>query len=177
MYHFRMGGNAEPKLVYVHEGRKQVGKNRWKLINARYFSGVYANSDELWVEVSDYIDKAYDMDSIEKIYLSGDGAAWIKNGLRLDKGKHLCTGPLSLIKVCNTSYSAYGIHHINHVGLYKCRDKDSVKELFKAIISTTEPETKKRAVQEARRYILGNWKGIMRQYDVGLCWLQCRRSC
>ena len=44
-------------------------------------------------------------------------------------------------------------------------DKESVKELFNAIISTTEPETKKSAVQEARRYILGNWRGIMRQYD------------
>ena len=75
------GGLIEPKLVYVHEGRKQVSKNRYKLLNVRYFSGVYTNSDELWVEVLDYIDKAYDMDSIEKIYLSGDGAPWIKNGL------------------------------------------------------------------------------------------------
>ena len=44
-------------------------------------------------------------------------------------------------------------------------DKDSVKELLKVIISTTESESKRRAVQEAGRYILGNWKGIMRQYD------------
>lgn len=28
-------------------------------------------------------------------------------------------------------------------------DKESVKELFTSIISTTKPETKKRAVQEA----------------------------
>jgi hypothetical protein len=70
--HSQDGGSIEPKLVYVHEGRKKVGKNRWKLLNARYFSGVYANSDELWVEVLDYIDKAYDMDTIEKTYLSGD---------------------------------------------------------------------------------------------------------
>ena len=75
----------------------------------------------------DYIDKTYDMDSIEKIYLSGDGAAWIKNGLGLDKGKHLCTGPLSLIKVCNTSYSAYELHHTNYVGLYKCRRQGECK--------------------------------------------------
>lgn len=74
---FQNGGLIEPKLVYVHEGRKQVSKNRYKLLNVRYFSGVYTNSDELWVEVLDYIDKAYDMDSIEKIYLSGDGAPWI----------------------------------------------------------------------------------------------------
>jgi hypothetical protein len=43
------GGVAEPKLVYVHEGKKKVGKDRWKLINPRYFSGVYANSDDTLV--------------------------------------------------------------------------------------------------------------------------------
>jgi hypothetical protein len=80
------GGNAEPKLVYVHEGKRQVGKNRYKLTNVRYFSGVYANSDKLWMEVADYIDEAYDIEGIEKIYLSGDGASWIKNGLGWIKG-------------------------------------------------------------------------------------------
>src|SRR5690625_1601925 len=72
------GKNIEPKLVYVHEGRKKVGKNRYKLINKRVFSGVYKSSEDLWLEVADYIDEAYDLDKIEKIYLSGDGASWIK---------------------------------------------------------------------------------------------------
>lgn len=64
------GGHIEPKLVYVHEGREKAGKDRWKLLNARYFSGVYKNSDELWVEVADYIDQTYDVDAVEKIFLS-----------------------------------------------------------------------------------------------------------
>ncbi len=80
------GGDVEPELVYVHEGKRLVGKGRWKLINSRYFSGVYANSDELWIEVLDYIGSVYDMDKIQKVYLSGDGAPWIKNGLGWIKG-------------------------------------------------------------------------------------------
>ncbi len=158
------GGYAEPKLVYVHEGREQVGENRWRLINARYFSGIYANSDELWVEVLDYIDKTYDMDSIEKIYLSGDGAAWIKNGLGWIKGSIFVLDRYHLSK-----YVTQATAHMSYTtpimwDYINAGDKESVKELFKAIISTTEPETKKRAVQEARRYLLGNWEGIMRQY-------------
>ncbi len=43
-------------------------------------------------------------------------------------------------------------------------DKKTVGELFKAIINITEPVTKKRSVQEVRRYILGNWEGIRNQY-------------
>lgn len=69
------GGCAEPRLVYVHEGRIQVGKGRWKLQNPRHLGGVYRESEELWNEVSDYIDRTYDYDQIEKMYLSGDGAS------------------------------------------------------------------------------------------------------
>jgi len=159
------GGYAEPKLVYVHEGKKKAGKNRWKLLNARYFSGVYANSDELWVEVLDYIDKAYDIDTIEKIYLSGDGAPWIKNGLGWIKGSIFVLDRYHLSK-----YVTQATAHMDYTtpimwDYINRSDKESVKQLFNAIVSTTEPETKKRAVQEARRYILGNWEGIMRQYE------------
>jgi hypothetical protein len=159
------GGYAEPKLVYVHEGREKIGGNRRKLINARYFSGVYANSDELWVEVLDYIDKTYDMDSIEKIYLSGDGAPWIKNGLGWIKGSIYVLDRYHLSKYVTQATAHMGYTTPIMWDYINSGDKESVKELFNAIISTTEPETKKSAVQEARRYILGNWRGIMRQYD------------
>ena len=158
------GGKIEPKLVYVHEGRKAVGKNRWKLSNVRYFSGIYANSDELWVEVADYIDKAYDIDSIEKIYLSGDGASWIKNGLGWIKGSIYVLDRYHLSKYITQATAHMGYvtpimwKHIN------AGDKKTVGELFKAIINITEPVTKKRSVQEVRRYILGNWEGIRNQY-------------
>jgi hypothetical protein len=160
------GGTIEPKLVYVHEGRKKISKDRWKLKNVRYFSGVYANSDELWAEVLDYIDKAYDMGTIEKIYLSGDGAPWIKNGLGWIKGSIYVLDRYHLSKyvtqaTAHMSYTTPIMWNYINVG-----DRNSVKELFKAIIHTTEAETKKRAVQEARRYILSNWEGIMRQYEV-----------
>jgi hypothetical protein len=104
----------------VHEGRKQVGKDRWKLINPRYLSGVYANSDELWMEVLDYIDKTYDMDSIENIYLSGDGAAWIKNGLGWIKGSIFVLDRYHLSKYVTqaTAHMSYTTPII--VGLYKC---------------------------------------------------------
>jgi len=109
------GKCAEPKLVYVHEGIKQVEKDRWELVNPRYFSGIYTNSDELWLEVADYIDEAYDVNLIKKIYLSGDGASLDQKWIRLDQGKYLCAGSLPSIKICNPSDSAYGRYHTCHV--------------------------------------------------------------
>ncbi|MDD3318248.1 MAG: ISLre2 family transposase [Methanosarcina sp.] len=160
------GGHIEPKLIYVHEGRKKVGKDRWKLLNVRYFSGVYNNSDELWVEVADYIDQAYDIDSIEKIYLSGDGASWIKNGLSWIKGSIYVMDRYHLSK-----YVTQATVHMDYTtpimwNYINNGDQKNIKELFKIIINTTETETKKKSVQEARRYILSNWQGIRNQYDV-----------
>ncbi|MGI6706891.1 MAG: UPF0236 family transposase-like protein [Clostridia bacterium] len=113
----------------------------------------------------DYIDKAYDMDAIEKIYLSGDGAPWIKNGLGWIKGSISVLDRYHLSRYVTQATAHMGYTTPIMWAYINSGNKGSVKKLFNAIISTTESETKKRAVQEARRYILGNWKGIMRQYE------------
>ncbi len=159
------GKNIEPKLVYVHEGKIQVSKNRWKLINPRYFSGVYTDSEDLWLEVADYIDKAYQTDLIEKIYLSGDGAAWIKSGIGWIKGSIYVLDRYHLSK-----YVTQATAHFEGIGSIMWRhinngDKKKLKKLFTSILKATEIETKKESVKRARKYILGNWEGIRNQYD------------
>lgn len=157
------GGIIEPKLIYVHEGRKRVGKNRWQLINPFYFSGIYADSDELWLEVADYIYKTYDQDAIEKIYLAGDGAKWIKNGLGWIKGSISVLDSYHLLKYVTTATA-----HIKDLTPLMWKyinqgEKKKLKDLFSKIIIETETETKKKAVIEARKYILNNWEGIKNQ--------------
>jgi hypothetical protein len=159
------GKSAEPKLVYVHEGKKQVGRERWELLNPRYFSGVYSNSDELWLEVADYIDEVYEAKLIEKIYLSGDGASWIKNGLGWIKGSIYVLDRYHLSK-----YVTKATAHIEGSAPMMWEyindgDKEKVKEVFTAIIKATETDSKKKTVREARSYILGNWDGIRNQYE------------
>lgn len=165
------GRHVEPKLVYVHEGRKKAGKDRWELINPRYFSGIYDESDDLWLEIADYIDKAYESNAIEKVYISGDGAAWIKNGLGWIKD--------SVYVLDRYHLSKYVIQATAHIEgsapimweYINSGEKKKLQELFTAIIKSTEGKSKKRAVQEAKRYILGNWEGIRNQYqeDYGGC--------
>lgn len=79
-----------PKLIYVYEGiTNENGRN--ELTNKKHFGGVYEGGDaieKLWKEVSEYIEESYDTEKLEKIYINGEGAAWIKNGQRfIDKGK------------------------------------------------------------------------------------------
>jgi hypothetical protein len=117
------------------------------------------------LEVADYIDQAYDIDSIEKIYFSGDGAPWIKNGLTWIKGSIYILDRYHLSKYVTQATAHMGYTTPIMWDYINKGDKKNTTELFKAIISSTATETKKKSVQEARRYILGNWQGIRNQYD------------
>lgn len=159
------GGCAEPKLVYVHEGRTQVGKERWKLQNPRYFGGMYKESEELWNEVADYIDQSYDYDQIEKIYLSGDGASWIKSGAAIVNKSTFVLDRYHL----NKAVKMAGAHIENAEReiwrAIKKEDKEYLKVVFETILDETEVETKAEAVKEAKTYIMNHWENIKYHYS------------
>lgn len=74
------GGCAEPRLVYVHEGKKESWERPLPASKCTIFGGCIKSPKNSGMKVADYIDCAYDYEQIEKIYLSGDGASWIKSG-------------------------------------------------------------------------------------------------
>lgn len=77
--HLNTGKSAEVKLVYVHEGTRDVCKGRTELINSKYFVST-KSSDDIWEQVFDYVYNQYQVSNAE-IHISGDGASWIKEGL------------------------------------------------------------------------------------------------
>lgn len=80
---YQDGTNQEIRLVYVHEGfqKKKSEKERSRLKMTRRFAGRYKDSDELWADVAYFLEEQYDTSKCKQIYLSGDGAHWIKKGL------------------------------------------------------------------------------------------------
>lgn len=159
------GPSAIAKIVYVHEGKTEVSKNRYKLKNKRYFTDVNNNNQDLWIDVANYLEDAYDMDLVEKIYLSGDGANWIKEGLNwIDKSKYVLDRfHLSKYIRKATAHKDYMRKPIwTHINLGM---KEEVKELLDIVIKDTESETKREAVKDSKRYIMNNWEGIQRQKE------------
>ena len=159
------GKNKEIKLIYVHEGKKIKSKDRYELINKRYFTGSLKDTEDLWLEVADYLEEAYDLEKVEKIYLSGDGARWIKEGLNWIKGSEYVLDYFHLSK-----YVRKATAHMHQTfeplwGYINRHQKDYVKQLLNFIIEETESETKKEAVKDCKRYILNNWEGIKRRYE------------
>ena len=159
------GGCAEPRLVYVHEGRTQAGKDQWKLQNVRYFGGMYKESEDLWNEVANYIDQAYEYDQIEKIYLSGDGASWIKSGAAIVNKSTFVLDRYHL----NKAVKVAGAHIENaEREIWKAirkGDKDYLKVVFETILDATEAETKAQSVKEAKAYIVNHWENIKHHYS------------
>jgi len=158
------GGCAEPKLVYIHEGKKQIGKGRWELQGLRYFGGMYKEAEELWTDVADYIYQTYDTEKIEKIYLSGDGARWIKTGTSLISKSIFVLDRYHL----NKAIKKAGAHIENAEReiwrAIKNEDKGYLKIVFDTIIGATESETKIEAIKESRKYILNHWESIKYHY-------------
>ena len=73
------GGSAIVPLISVYEGIDRRGK-RGVCRHVFHISEYGKSPAALWEQVSDEIDRRYDL-SRAKIYLHGDGAAWIKTGL------------------------------------------------------------------------------------------------
>lgn len=71
------GRTYMPMLVYVHEGKEKDQRRRLKV--PHYFSGLYSETEELWLWVLNYIEEHYDMGSLkESMYV-----VMVPPGLRL----------------------------------------------------------------------------------------------
>jgi hypothetical protein len=168
----RKGGSRclMPKLIYVHEGidlEKSTAKRK-VLKNVRYF-GEDCKSEDLWLQVAQYISEQYNEEKIETIYISGDGASWIKQGLNwIPKSKFV------LDSHHLNKYIKAATAHLNDEAIYQglvdaldWPDKEMAHRVFKRILELTENETKRSAVIDARKYIMNNWDGIAIKAEKG----------
>lgn len=154
-------GVHQPKLVYVHEGGQQVAKDRRQLKSPYYLAGIYPDAEDLWYEVLDYLDRRYDLDYVEHIFVAGDGAPWIRKGVDVL--------PKSVFVLDRFHLEKYLVAALG-------RDKEALEQIWQALKEGDELKvqallkekekqaispSRKRAIAECRRYIRRNWDGIM----------------
>ncbi len=77
--HLQDGRSTMVPLISIYEGVEHQGK-RGKCKNVFYISEYGKSPSALWEQVCDEIEKRYDL-SEAVVYLHGDGASWIKQGL------------------------------------------------------------------------------------------------
>ena len=171
-----------PKLVCVYEDMEEEngensGSKRYRLTGKHYFCGLYPGkkNEGLWEEVREYIGATYDLDYLEKIYIAGDGAPWIKAGCEVLEKAHFVLDKFHMEKYIQRSV----VHLLDSAGEVKNdiydaihhKEKGRVKEIFGEIMEVTEKEGKRQEVKERLSYLMNNWKGIMiRVEDGGAVW-------
>lgn len=157
------------RLVYIYEGKEEDPvSGRIRLINKHYFSGVYegeAGIRQLWEEVQAFIIKNYDLDALERIYINGDGASWIRSGTQYIAKSVYCVDKFHMSKYINAASNQMldGKEEAKR-NLYRLIHKGERKE-FKAYLQemascVNNPDP----VAELYSYALGNWQAVMRSY-------------
>ena len=157
--------SGEPKLVYVHEGVKEVSKGRMELKNPIYFSGMFRDSEELWDIVEEYIDTAYERDSIEKIYLSGDRGGWIRSGAEWISEAVYVVDRYHLLK-----YVKKAAGHIENGcdeiwKAIKTQDREYLEVVLDTIKDHPDSEGKEKKLSEAFRYIRESYETTRHYLD------------
>lgn len=153
------------KLAYVHEGiEKDAPKStRHHLINPHYFSGAYEGESNtvLWDEVYSYIENNYDLDSIKKIYLGADGAAWIKAASKRIVGITYVLDEFHLkkylIKMTNHMLDSADDARKKLCDNIKNGNRQGFFSLVDTLCSYAENEKEKKRIMEGAEYILSNW--------------------
>lgn len=157
------------KIVYVYEGKENEhpsgGKKR--LINAKYFSGVYEGSfgnESLWKEVSEYIKFNYDVDKIKRIFINGDGALWIKAGTEYIEKSTFVIDKFHLNKYINQVCNGLEEEKRDELrsGIFESIERKDY-ELLEAMIDTIEgeiPGDVTKQFESSKKFLLRNFKYI-----------------
>ena len=172
--HQKKGTRAfEQKLVYIHEGRTALSQGRYQLLNKKYLTfSPGTKTEEIWNTIWHYLDDTYALEKAERIYISGDGAYWIKAGAEY---------------IPNSTYVLDSFHLRQAILRGAGADKDNRRALGKAIwyakqtqmnkiltqlLKAAGEESRRQTIINVYKYLNNNWHGIKaskehREYIVG----------
>jgi len=156
------GKSKDNKIVYVYEGKVKESKNRNFLINKYVFGSPKESPEELWLRVLDYIYENYELDEIEKIYIQGDGANWIKTGVSwIDKSVHV----IDMFHLNKAIMRLVGGNLKEGKGselkkLIYSKDKENFLKISKELLELEQDEKRRERKRKALGYIKNQWSGI-----------------
>jgi len=152
-------GRGNAKLIYVHEGAERGGK-RTRLIETFHFASAISSAEELWMEVADYIYERYDMDEIEKIYISGDGAGWIRVGMGIVPKSIFILDRFHRNEYIKKAAGANEGYRRELKSVLDAADEVGTFTMLKRIYEASGSEAERRRILDARQYFRKNWDGI-----------------
>jgi len=168
------GGIEEPRFVMVYENFAMTGK-RVKLLNKKHFGGLYKGRiDDLWEKVATYIDDTYDTEYLETVYISGDGASWIKTGAEwIIKSKyvldrfHLKQAINAIVGKESKDIEDIALKREYKIRIYRSLHKldfEELKEIVYEILAEEMEQNRRERKVKLLNYLLKNKIGITNLY-------------
>lgn len=171
----RKRNTAMPKLILLYEDIVEDGKpgcRRYKLAGKHYFGGIYEgteSNEELWLEVQQYIYDHYDMESLQNVYIAGDGAPWIVAGCSILERSKFVLDKFHLWKYIEkaTSHLLDSTEDAREL-IYEAiggQDLEKTERLLRKCAASAMTQGKQKEIEDCIRYIRNNWLGIIVRYD------------
>jgi hypothetical protein len=171
------GKNVIVPLITVHEGIENVSKNRNRCVNAKHFSDYGKPAKVLWEEVGAWLAEEYDVDSIERIYLHGDGAGWIRTGLEFFPRSRFVLDKYHIEKSIKTvtggSMRGYSFRIRRALQNY---DLNKFKDIVDEMLMEVESSSQGQKILRFKKYIMNNWDGIAIRKNDSKCGGSCTEA-
>ena len=157
--------NKAVPLVTVTEGTIPLSKGRNQTIRPMHFSDEGFDTKKLWKKVGGYIARAYDTESLEKVYIHGDGGGWIRNGLEeYPQSVHVMDGYhffKELKKICRLLPE----RNIRIVILdaLKRDDRRKADQFLQGLLTELPIEKEAKQISAFAVYLFGEWEAIRRR--------------
>jgi len=168
------GKNRIVPLITVHEGIEYVSKKRNRCINARHFCDYDKSTKTLWEEVSAWISKEYDLDVLKRIYIHGDGAQWIKQGLDVLPDCKFVLDKFHLEKAIKAvAGEEKDEYKLEIREAFQDFNLEEFGEIVDEMLTLVENQKEADKIMSFKSYIINNWEGIkIRENEPG-----CGGSC
>ena len=157
-------------LVSVSEGTEREEGRRNRTLQTQYFGDEELQPKSLWKSVEGYISQRYDPETLERIWLHGEGARWIKSGLScfcqvkpVMDGYHL----EKRLHGLSRRFPGRNVRYrLNRAILGN--DSGCAKEIVDKLYEQAETKEDRKYAADFRKYLLGNWEGIVNRKTLDL---------
>lgn len=153
------GSNVMVPLISIHEGIEKNGR-RGQCKNIHHISSYGKTSEELWLEVVQWIDQAYEWDEIKRVYLHGDGASWIKEGRNWLPNVKMVLDRYHLNRVLTMAAGRQREQRNKLYDAIRNGDQQGLQRIVGQMVQNAETPQERKRIQEFARYVRNNWEGI-----------------
>jgi hypothetical protein len=153
------GSNTMVPLISIYEGVVRTG-NRSQCLNIHHISSYGKKPEDLWLEAANWIYDVYEVEAIERIYLHGDGAQWIKEGLKwLPKAK-LVLDKYHLNKAILQVIGNQPERRREIYSAIRNSDQTLFRRIANELLSKAASDSERKRIKDFKRYVLNNWQAI-----------------